>query len=372
MERRHRRDLLGRRRAPREIPEVRESVNWVWSKWELVVPLFFLFFPLLPPLNLDLFSTLAKKKTAKTKKKKLSSPAFASLQGLPRDRPLRAIELGSGVSALPCLVAARLTRGGRRRRGDRKEAKAGEEDEDGEDGGGDGGAPSSPPPPPPLPLFMEIFATDIDECLPGLEANAVKNAPATTRVQVVRWEEGEGEREEGEEGEEGEEATKTKGDEGEKPPLQVLKLLDLDWRLFPRATALSSSFLRAPFDVVLVADAVYVSALMPALVEAMRCVSDEGSVVLLAYFLRSEAAHAQFWPRLRAAFEVEHVPAASFGCAGADRGGGGGRGLFRLRKRSEGDYEELEEERRRRRAEEEEEEEEEGGKEEEEEKAAEE
>ena len=88
----------------------------------------------------------------------------------------------------------------------------------------------------------------------------------------------------------------------------------------------------------------------------MRSVSSEDSVVLLSYFLRSESAHARFWPRLRAAFEVEHLPAASFGCAGADRGDGS-RGLFRLRKRSEGDYEELE----RRRAEKEEEEEEEEG-----------
>ena len=98
------------------------------------------------------------------------------------------------------------------------------------------------------------------------------------------------------------------------------------------------------------ADAVYISSLMPALVEAMRSVSSEESVVLLGYYKRSESADAQFWPRLRAVFEVEPVPAASFGCAGADKGEN--RGLFRLRKRSEGEYEEAE---NRRRVEEEEE-----------------
>ena len=99
----------------------------------------------------------------------------------------------------------------------------------------------------------------------------------------------------------------------------------------------------------LIADAVYISELMPALVEAMRSVSDEKSTVLLAYFLRSESADRRFWPRLRAAFAVEHGPAVSFGCEGADKGEG--RGLFRLRKRGEEEYRELE----RRRAEEEEE-----------------
>ena len=73
-----------------------------------------------------------------------------------------------------------------------------------EDIGGDGGEETSPSS---VPLFSEIFATDIDECLPGLEANAVKNAPSATSVEVVRWEE-EGEGEEGEEG----------GGEGEEGP----------------------------------------------------------------------------------------------------------------------------------------------------------
>lgn len=291
-------------------------------------------------LNLDIFFDPQNKKT--------SSPSFASLQGLPAGRPLRAIELGSGVSALPCLVAARLRRRRTRRAG------RGENGEDNEEDVDDRQAPSSSSPP--LPLFSEIFATDIDECLPGLEANAVKNAPATTSVQVVKWEEGA----EGEGREEEEDKAETKGDddvgegheEGEENPRQTLKLLDLDWRLFAKA---ASSFLRAPFDVVLVADAVYIPELMPALVAAMRSVSSQESIVLLAYFLRSESAHKRFWPRLRAAFEVEHQPAASFGCAGADRGeGDDSRGLFRLRKRSESEYEELEE--KRRQAEEEEEE----------------
>jgi hypothetical protein len=258
---------------------------------------------------------------------------------------LRAIELGSGVSALPCLVAARLTRRGRARKGEEKGVKKDEE----EDIGGDGGEETSPSS---VPLFSEIFATDIDECLPGLEANAVKNAPSATSVEVMRWEE-EGEGEEGEEGGgEGEEGGGEEGGgeakaeeaaadgKGRRRP-QALKLLDLDWRLFPRATA----FLKAPFDVILVADAVYISELMPALVEATRCVCDQGSLVLLAYFLRSESAHARFWPRLRAAFDCEHIPAASFGCDGADKGDDS-RGLFRLRKRSEEEYRELEERRR--------------------------
>lgn len=266
--------------------------------------------------------------------KNLSSPSFAGLHGqLPTGRPLRAIELGSGVSALPCLVAARLTR--RRRRG---EKEAGNDESAG--GDDDGETASSA-----LPLFSEIFATDIDECLPGLEANAVKNVPATMSVEVVKWEEGEGEGVE--EGEEAKAKAGNDNDKGcEKKPQQALKLLDLDWRLFPRA---ATAFLRTPFDVVLVADAVYISGLMPALVEAMRCVCDEKSLVFLAYFLRSESADAKFWPRLRAAFEVEHIPARSFGCDGADKGEN--RGLFRLRKRSEDDYRELE---RRRRVEEEE------------------
>ena len=269
---------------------------------------------------------------------------------------MRAIELGSGVSALPCLVAARLTRrGGRTSKGGEVGAKKGADEED-EDGGGGGGgeAPSSS-----VPLFSEIFATDIDECLPGLEANVIKNAPAATSVEVVnvKWEE-EGAGEGGEEGGEGEakaDEAAAAADGGGQRPAQALKLLDLDWRLFPRAAA-TASFLRAPFDVVLIADAVYVPELMPALVEAARSVCDARSLVLLAYFLRSERAAARFWPRLRAAFDVEHVPAASFGCAGADKGDAA-RGLFRLRKRSEGEYRELEE--RRRRAEEGEEEEEE-------------
>lgn len=233
-----------------------------------------------------------------------------------------------------------------------------------------------------MPLFSEIYATDIDECLPGLEANARKNLQSSCVVEVVTdrpWEEEE------QEEEEKQTTTSTTATEEQRPPNDdssdkrsktVLKLLDLDWRLFPRA---ATRHLGAPFDVVLVADAVYVAALMPALVAAMRSVSGRSSVVLLAYYLRSESADAEFWPRLEAAFEVaEVIPAASFGCDGADKGagagagggkegedggGGGGekgkgtkqqrRGLFRLRKRSEEENARLEEERKKRKAEEE-------------------
>lgn len=143
------------------------------------------------------------------------------------------------------------------------------------------------------------------------------------------------------EGEEAAAPERAPPEEGGKKP-QALKLLDLDWRLFPKA---ATSFLGAPFHVVLVADAVYVSSLMPALVEAMRSVCDLESVVLLAYYLRSESADAVFWPLLRGAFEVTAISAASFGCEGADKGEN--RGLFRLRKRSEAADEEAEKKRRR-------------------------
>jgi hypothetical protein len=240
---------------------------------------------------------------------------------------------------LPCLVAARLTR---RRRREREEAK--DKNGDGNSNGNNNDGKTSPSSSPlPLPLFSEIFATDIDECLPGLEANAVKNAPATTKVEVVQWED-----DEAKEGE-GEGKTRT----AETSHQQSLKLLDLDWRLFPRA---ATGFLQPPFDVVLVADAVYIPGLMPALVEAMRSVSDEQSFVFLSYYLRSESADLNFWPRLRAAFEVDAIPAASFGCEGADKGEN--RGLFRLRKRGQKEFEEAEEKRRKEKEEEKEEEEE--------------
>ena len=150
---------------------------------------------------------------------------------------------------------------------------------------------------------------------------------------MVKWED---EEEEAQEAKEGEGKTTL----AETSQQQSLKLLDLDWRLFPRA----AGFLRPPFDVVLVADAVYISELMPALVEAMRSVCDESSFVFLSYYLRSESADLNFWPRLRAAFEVEAIAAASFGCEGADKGEN--RGLFRLRKRGQKEFEEAEERRR--------------------------
>jgi predicted nicotinamide N-methyase len=257
----------------------------------------------------------------------LASPAFvadarSTLGDAALTRRLTAIELGAGVSGLPAIVAAA--------RGD---------------------------------VFRSVVASDIAECVPGLRSNMASNLPPGARL--VEEEEGEG----------CQRAPPAPVNDwglpasvvaaaadaaaGGRPPPPLpppldnaseptdltpsshpvdVRVVELDWADAAPGRAAAAAALRCdalPFDVVLVADAVYVAAAMPALVGALRAVSGEGSFILLAYYLRSDAAHAAFWPRLRAAFDVHPIDATRFGC---EAGCGEGTGLFRLARRGDAEW----------------------------------
>jgi len=267
-----------------------------------------------------------------------SSPAFAAL-GLPP--AATAIELGAGVTGLPSLVAAAV------------------------------GAATG--------AVREVVATDVAECVPGLAANAASNLPPGAELvvedggsepapvalsdwglpaSVVAAVAGEADaharlapapppppRSVVEDAEAGAGAPKASaavaaagGDPAAPHPVR-LRVLELDWADAAAATA--NGRLARRYDLVLVADAVYLASSVPPLVSALRSVSDAASVVLLAYYKRSESAHAAFWPALRRAFGVAQVDAASFGAARAD---GPGVGLFRLSRVPDAEYGEAGEE----------------------------
>ena len=246
------------------------------------------------------------------------------------DHRATCLELGAGVSGLPSIVAASCA-----------------------------------------PLFTRIDATDVDECIDGLRGNMGANLPAG----AVLLEEGGGSGSAS--------AAQPSGDGWDAPPSVVaavaaeadacgrlapappppppvvasavaaprasaptdapapnhppvsVRVFELDWAHAAAGTLPPTA--NPPYDVVLVADAVYVAGAMPALVGALRRVSRRGSLVLLAYYVRSASAHTAFWPRIRAAFDITPSDCAAFGCGGAE---GEGTGLFRLVKRSDGEWEE--------------------------------
>ena len=266
-----------------------------------------------------------------TRKEDGMPPLLSNAAG---DNRATCIELGAGVSGLPSIVVA--TRAA---------------------------------------LFTRVDATDVDECIDGLKSNMGANLPAG----AVLLEEGGG-------GGEGDpHAAPPSGDGWDAPPSVVaavaaeadacgrlappppppppavvsvgvapsisaptdvpatnhppvsVRVFELDWAHAAAGTLPPTA--TPPYDVVLVADAVYVAAAMPALVGALRCVSRRGSLVLLAYYVRSASAHTAFWPWVRAAFDITPVDCASFGCGGAE---GERTGLFRLVKRSDGEWAEAE------------------------------
>lgn len=268
-----------------------------------------------------------------------ASPAFAAAvaaavasraaDGVPSssssDPRATCIELGAGVSGLPSIVAAA--------RGD---------------------------------LFARVDATDIDECMDGLRANVKANLPAG--AVLVEGDAAPGNRRSPPRAADGWDAPASvvaavaaeadacgrlapapppppsvsaaaaamaapvtaaaSASPPSTPPVTV-RVFELDWAHPDAAPA------APPYDVVLVADAVYVAGAMPALVAALRHVSRAGSLVILAYYVRSASAHAAFWPRVRAAFEVTAIDCAAFGCGSAQ---GAETGLFRLVKKSDAQW----------------------------------
>ncbi|KAJ1379721.1 S-adenosyl-L-methionine-dependent methyltransferase [Sesbania bispinosa] len=63
-----------------------------------------------------------------------------------------------------------------------------------------------------------------------------------------------------------------------------------------------------PFDLVIVADVVYIEESVPSLVSAMESLLAQDGVVLLGYQLRSPEAHRLFWELCNQVFDVEKVP----------------------------------------------------------------
>jgi len=131
---------------------------------------------------------------------------------------------------------------------------------------------------------------------------------------------------------------------GDHHPVTV-RVMDVDWARVPAMVGMPSDAggLGPAFDLVLVADAVYYAPAMPALVAAMRCATAPGGTALLAFYERSRPAAATFWPRLRCAFDVTPIPAASFGCEGADApsradGTGPPVGIFELSRVSDDEF----------------------------------
>eukprot|EP00897_Mesotaenium_endlicherianum_P008807 jgi/Mesen1/7955/ME000422S07108 len=79
--------------------------------------------------------------------------------------------------------------------------------------------------------------------------------------------------------------------------------------VFPEVGKLKTGLLGA-FDVVVVADVVYLEDIVEPLISTMRALVDERSVVLLGYSLRQAEAHALFWAALPRVFDVVAVPRA--------------------------------------------------------------
>lgn len=297
----------------------------------------------------------------------LASPAFTAARAPALPPRARAIELGAGVTGVPSLVLAALA------------ARTG--------------------------CLAEVVVTDTDECLAGLEAAVRANAPAGATVVVgptpAAGEEagaGDGgdpsdgwalpksvvEAVAGEARRDGSlvpdppppppplppaEAGDTAASQATacpSPPHPVtLRVAELDWATVTPALVqapLAAGGLGGPFDMVVVADCVYHPPAMATLVGAMRALTAPGGQCLLAFYERSRPAAARFWPRVRAAFDVSHLPACSYGCAGADdvaarADGSPGPvvGMFDLVRVGEAEFEAREAERRRVEAEEEEE-----------------
>jgi len=281
----------------------------------------------------------------------------------------RAIELGAGVTGVPSLVLAALA------------ARTG--------------------------CVREIFVTDTEECMEGLAAAVRANAPGGARVEVGGIAEGEGAAAsqpassqpaepphlgdgwalprsvvEAVVGQARPDGSLEPGPPGPPPALPpgtaasqaptcqpsqlpqppphqhplTLRVARLDWAdVTPPLVAapVSAGGLGGPFDLVLVADCVYHPPAMASLVRALRLLTaPAGGQAVLAFYERSRPAAAAFWPRLRCAFDVTHMPASTYGCPGADDvqprpdgSPGPTVGMFDLRRVEDSEFERREAER---------------------------
>ncbi|DBA97407.1 hypothetical protein WJX77_010391 [Trebouxia sp. C0004] len=94
---------------------------------------------------------------------------------------------------------------------------------------------------------------------------------------------------------------------------------ELDW-------ACDASALSLPFDVVLLADVVYVPEAMQSLLECIHATSGPSSLILLAYYKRFAQAGEQFWKLLPDYFDFEKILEATFGAKAQPEN----LGLFKL------------------------------------------
>ena len=272
-----------------------------------------------------------------------ASPCFTGerLRRLPPHA--RAIELGAGVTGVPSLVLAALA------------SRTG--------------------------CLSEIVVTDTEECMEGLEAAVRANAPEGAVVVVEGGAPGVPHAStdgwalprsvvEAVAGESRQDGTLEPDPPAPPPPLPpgtaaaasqapppagalhshplTLRVAQLDW------ADVTPTSLGGPFDLVLVADCVYHPPAMESLVAALRALTAPGGQAVLAFYERSRPAAAMFWPRLRCAFNITHMPASAYGCAGADDVGvradgspGPVVGMFSLERVSEGEFQARMEERRR-------------------------
>eukprot|EP00884_Botryococcus_braunii_P001696 jgi/Botrbrau1/11527/Bobra.0393s0006.1 len=99
-----------------------------------------------------------------------------------------------------------------------------------------------------------------------------------------------------------------------------LRVEELDWQQDP-------AFLDPPFEVLLIADVVYIADLMEPLLKCMAALCTPDTLVYLAYYERSAAATKEFWRLLPLYFSWEKIDEKGYGASehGQDVG------LFRLR-----------------------------------------
>ncbi|KAK9820195.1 hypothetical protein WJX72_007349 [[Myrmecia] bisecta] len=133
-----------------------------------------------------------------------------------------------------------------------------------------------------LGCFREVVITDVDECLEALSDNVAANLPANCKLDLLQH------------------------SRGAWDGISHVRIEELDWQEDVR-------FLEPPYDVLLVADVVYVVELMEPLLKCMAALSTPRTKVIFAYYERSAAAAREFWSLIPDYFTWQKVPDASYG-----------------------------------------------------------
>ena len=123
-------------------------------------------------------------------------------------------------------------------------------------------------------LGADVTATDIPAVLPILKKNVKRNFSRISDAYTARY-----------------------GAPGKIKPAQLC------WGNKAQIAAVAKS----PFDLVVIADVVYLEEHVRLLLETAHAVTSDASVVVLGYRMRQEEAHAMFWAEIGGYFEVKRV-----------------------------------------------------------------